>query len=203
MNNSIYLNKLKSFYNSLQYFDIKDNYLIFTNNKTFILPLIHTDLSQINPDIFLAEPNEIFHFLQVNELLYKNALNEKEINYLHEFTNRYLKIKKDSNEGKDINNITLWCLELLFSKISQEEFINKPASIEISNIIDKDNKELESGLGTSVKLVLTKNGNENFELEEEFDSLKSLEKAGFTTLFLIIITIILTCLFIAYFIINH
>lgn len=203
MDNKTYFNQIKPFYNSLKFFDIKDNYLILTNNKTFILPLIHTDLSQINPDIFLAEPNEIFHFLQVNELLYKERLNEKEINYLHEFTKRYLKIKNDSTEGKNINSITLWCLELLICKVYQEEFINNPASTEIISLIDKNNSELENGLGTSVKLVLTKNGNKNFELLEDFDGLKSFEKAGFTTLILIIITVILTCLFLAYFIVNH
>lgn len=203
MDNSVYLNQIKPFYDSLKYFDIKNNYLILYANQTFILPLIHTNLSTINKDIFLSHPNEIFHFLQMHELLHKKELTDKELKYIKDFVNKYLQLKNNNNEGIEINNTTLWCLELLISTSFEEKFINNPASKEIISLIDSNNKELESGLGTGVKLVLSKNGNQNFELEEDFDNIKNFEKAGFTTLFLVIITVILTCLFIAFFIFGN
>lgn len=199
MNNNDYLNKLKPIYNSLLYFDIKDNYLILTTNKTFILKLIHTDLSQINPDIFLAEPGEIFHFIQMNELLYKSEINEKEIIYIKDFTSRYLKIKQKNNEGNEINNITLWCLELLISKSFNEEFINNPASKIITSLIEEDNEKIKSGLNTGLRLVLTKESDPT----TNNNNIRELEKAGFTTIILISLTIILTCIYFINFVINH
>ena len=203
MDNSTYLNQIKPFYNSLKYFDIKNNYLILYANQTFMLPLIHTNLSTINKDIFLSQPNEIFQFLQMHELLYKQVLTDKELSYIKDFVKKYLQLKNNNNEGQEINNTTLWCLELLISTSFEEKFINNPASKEIISKIDTNNKELESGFGTGVKLVLTKKGNENFEVEEEFDNIKNFEKAGFTTLFLVVITVIITCLFIAFFMVGN
>lgn len=203
MNNNVYLNQIKPYYNSLKYFSIQDNYLILNLNQRFILPLIHTNLSEINTDVFLSQPNEIFHFIQMNELLYKTEINEKEIAYIKEFTNRYLKLKQNSIEGKEVNNTTLWCLELLISKSFNEEFINNPASKEIANLIDEDNKKLESGLSTGMKLVLSKDGNQNYDIEEEFDYVKNFEKAGFTTIILIALTVALTCIFFANYVITH
>ena len=203
MNNEVYFKQIKPFYNSLKYFDVKNNYLILHTTKDFVLPLIKTNLELINKDIFLAQPNEIFHFFQMHELLYKQELTEKEIAYISDFTNKYLQLKNNNNEGKDINNITLWCIELLISIAFRDEFINNPASQKIISLIDNFNKELESGLNTSVKLVLTKNGNQNFLIEEEIDNIKNFEKAGFTTLFIVIITVVLTCLFLAFFIMKH
>ena len=203
MNNEVYFKQIKPFYNSLKYFDVKNNYLILHTTQDFILPLIKTNLELINKDIFLAQPNEIFHFFQMHELLYKQELTEKEIAYISDFTNKYLQLKNNNNEGKDINNITLWCIELLISIAFRDEFINNPASQKIISLIDNFNKELESGLNTSVKLVLTKNGNQNFLIEEEIDNIKNFEKAGFTTLFIVIITVVLTCLFLAFFIMKH
>ena len=202
MNNSVFLNQIKPHYESLKYFEIKNNYLILYTNKTFILPLIHTNLSTINKDVFLASPSEIFHFLQMYELLYKTELNDSEKEYIKSFTNKYLYLKNNNNNGNEINNITLWCLELLISTSFNESFINNPASQEIINIIDDFNQKLESGLGTGMKLVLTKNGNQNFDIEEEYDNIKNFEKAGFTTIFIIVFTIIITCIFIAIFVMN-
>lgn len=203
MNNNVFFKQIKPFYESLKYFELKNNYLILYANQTFILPLIHTNLSTINKDIFLAEPSEIFHFLQMHELLFKMDLTEKEKEYIKNFTNKYLYLKNNNNNGLEVNNITLWCLELIISTSFTEELINNPASQEIISIIDNFSKEFESGLGNGMRLVLTKNGNQNFEIEEEIDNIKNFEKAGFTTLFLIIFTIIITCIFIAFFIMNN
>lgn len=203
MDNNVYLNQIKPLYESLKYFDIKNNCLILSAKQTFIIPLLHTNLSTINKDVFLSSPSEIFHFIQMNELLYKNELTEKELNYIRDFTNRYLKLKNDYSEGLEINNNTLWCFELLISKSFEESFINNPASKEICSVIDNSNKQLESGLGTSMRLVLVKDGNNNFETVEEINNIKNFEKAGFTTLFLIASSVILTCLFIAFFIIGN
>lgn len=203
MNNNGYLNQIKQYYNSLKYFNIENNYLILTLDKQYIIPLINTKLWEINQDIFLSPPNEIFHFLQMNELLYKDELTENELNYIKNFTNKYLLLKRNNNEGKDINNITLWCLELIIGKSFDDEFINKPASKEILTIINNDNKDLESGLNTGIKLVLSKNGNHNFEMEEEIDNFKNFEKAGFTTIILIALTVTLTCIYFASFIMQQ
>lgn len=206
MDNKVYLNQLKTFYDALKPFDIQNNYLILyvpNLQKNFILPLNHTDLTSIPKEIFLSSPSEIFHFLQMHELLYKTELTEKEINYIKDFTNKYLELKNNNNDGKMINDTTLWCLELLISKSYEEKFINNPASKLVISIIDNFNKELESGLGIGVKLVLTKTGNQNFNLEEDIDTIKTFEKAGFTTLLLVIITVVLTCMFIAFFIIGN
>lgn len=203
MDNKTYFNQIKPFYNSLKFFDIKDNYLILNSKQTFILPLIHTNLSQFNKDIFLASPGEIFHILQINELLYKEQLSENEKKYIIDFTQKYLDLKKQNNEENNINTITLWCLEIIISKAFQEEFVNNPASKEITMLIDNNTKDFENGRNTGVKLVLSKGNNQNFEIIEDFDSVKTFEKAGFTTLFLVIITVILTCIFITFFILNN
>jgi len=203
MENKIFIEQMKNYFDSLKCFDIQDNFLILQTDKIFKIPLLHTYLSQLEQSIFMLHPTEIFQIIYLLELFYRTQLSESEKEFIINYTNKYLILNENITNGNDINQNRLWCLELPINNAYKEEFSEYPCSKLIISIIDKHSEEINSGLGKSPKLVLVKGNNPNFELEENIDELKTFEKAGFTTLLLIASTVISTCLYIAYFIIDR
>lgn len=199
----MFLQQMKNYFDSLKYFDIQDNYLILNIEKIFKTPLFHIYLSQLDQNIFTLHPTEIFQIIYVLELFYKPKLSDNEQNFITNYTNKYLALSENNVNGQDINKNRLWCLEIPINYAYKEEFAEYPASKLIISIIDKRNEEITSGLGKTPKLILVKGDNPNFEIEQEIDEVKSLEKAGFTTLLLIATSAIGTCLYIAYFILGR
>lgn len=202
MENKIFLEQMKNYFDSLKYFDIQDNFLILHTDKIYRIPIFHTYLSQLEQNIFLLHPIEIFQIIYLLELFYKTTLSETEKDFIKNYTDKYLSLSENSTNGNDINQNRLWCLELPINNAYKEEFAEYPCSKLIISLIDKHSEEINSGLGKSPKLVLIKNDNPNFLIEEEYDELKTFEKAGFTTVLLILSSIISTCLYIAYFIMG-
>ena len=202
MENKIFLEQMKNYFDSLKYFDIQDNFLILHTDKIYRIPIFHTYLSQLEQNIFLLHPIEIIQIIYLLELFYKTTLSEIEKDFIKNYTNKYLSLSENSTNGNDINQNRLWCLELPINNAYKEEFSEYPCSKLIISLIDKHLEEINSGLGKSPKLVLIKNDNPNFLIEEEYDELKTFEKAGFTTILLILSSIISTCLYIAYFIMG-
>ena len=203
MDNKIFLEQMKLYYDSLKYFEIQDNYLILKLNKTFKIPLKHINLSYLDQNIFNLSPAEIFQFIYVSELLYKENLEEHEIEFIISYTKRYLELSDTIKNNEDTNSIKVWCLEMPINSAYKEEFIEMPASKIIIAEIDKHSEEMNSGLGKNPILKLVKGENPNFEIEEPIDQVRNFEKAGFTTLFLITSAVAATCMYIAYFIIGH
>lgn len=202
MDNKIFLNQMKNYYDSLKYFDIQNNYLILHLNKLFTIPLLHTYLSQLNQSVFLLNPSEIFQIIYILELLYKNELTENEKDFIINYVKKYLSLSESTLTGNEMDLNRLWCLEMPINNAYKEEFSQMPTSKLIISTIDKYNEEINSGLGKTPKLVLVKGDNPNFDIEEEIDDVKNFEKAGFTTLLLILTSIVSTCLYIAYFIVG-
>lgn len=203
MENKVFLEQMKLYYDSLKYFTIEDSYLILRLNKDFKMPLRHIHLSTLDQNIFMLSPTEIFQLFYVNELLYKEVLSESEIDFITSYTKKYLELSDNLKNNEDNNINKLWCLEMPINYAYKNEFLELPASKLIISEIDKHMEEMNSGLGKSPRLVLIKGNNPNFDIEEEIDQIKTFEKAGFTTIFLIISAIISTCIYIAYFIIGH
>jgi len=202
MDNKIFLEELKNTYESLRYFNIIDNYLILKLDKEYKTPIIHTNLKNLNINLFLLHPTEIFQIIYMLELLYKNALSDFEINFIKDYTKKYLLIEDNNkSENNNINLNRLWCLGLPINLAYDIEFINMPCAKCIIAELNNHTNEIESGRGNYPTLTLKKGENPNFEIEEQND-MYNLEKAGFTTLFLITSTIVATLVYIAYFIIG-
>lgn len=203
MENKIFLEQMKLYYDSLKYFDIQDNFLILQLNKTFRIPLRCVNLSTLDKNIFMLSPVEIFQIIYVSELLYKENLGESEKDFIINYTKKYLELSDNvkTNQNNDLNK--LWCLEIPINVAYKDEFFELPGSKIIISEIDRHLEEINSGLGKSPKLVLKKGDNPNFELEESIDQVRNFEKAGFTTLFLITSAVAATCMYIAYFIFGH
>ena len=79
--------------------------------------------------------------------------------------------------------------------------MNTPTSMLIQDIINTHTFESNSKNSKGPKLVLTKT--ERFQIEEEPSNFKEFGKAGFSVFLLIAGTVVLTSLYIAFFIINH
>jgi len=203
MENKVFLEQMKLYYDSLKYFSIEDSFLILKLNTIFKIPLRHINLSTLDQSIFTLSPAEIFQLIYVSELLYKEKLTDSEIDFIKSYTKRYLELSDNVKNNENTNTNKIWCLEFPINMAYKDEFLDFPASKIIISEIDKHNEELSSGLGKSPKLVLIKGDNPNFDLEEQVDQIKNFEKAGFTTIFLITSAIAATCMYIAYFIMGH
>lgn len=202
MENKIFLEQMKLYYDSLKYFSIEDSFLILKLNNIFKIPLRHVNLYTLDQSVFTLTPVEIFQLIYVNELLYKNSLTDSEIDFIKSYTKKYLELSDKIKNNEDVKANTIWCLEIPINNAYKDEFLEFPACQIIISEIDKHNEELNSGLGNKQKLVLIKGGNPNFDIVTQGDSIKNFEQAGFTTIFLITSAIVATCLYIAFFIIG-
>lgn len=203
MENKIFLEQMKIYYDSLKYFEIIDGYLSLTFNNNFKIPLRHVSLSTLDQNIFSLPASEIFQIIYMYELLYKEKILENEIDFIKNYIKRYLKLSDEIKNNENNELTRFWCLEFPINNAYKEEFSTLPTSKIIIDEIDKHTEKINSGLGKVPKLILTKGDNPNFEIEEQVNQIRNFEKAGFTTIFLIIGAITATCIFIATFIMNH
>jgi len=202
MNNSEYLLQLQNSYESLKNFSINDNKLYFKTDKMCMITLNNVNLSSLNPNIFLLKPEEIFHILYAIELLPNNNITNEEEEFLKNYTQRYLKINDRALQENDVDTNLLSSLSIPIYLSSDPYYEQYPSSKLIQNILNIHNEDLENGRGNHKRLVLELHSNPNFIQEFEEDNIRNFEKAGFTTLLLIASTVIATCSYIIYFIIN-
>ena len=202
--NEEYLKNLQKSFPSLKYFNMENNSLILNYNGYYKIPLNHTNLSLINPNIFYLEPTEIFQVIYVLELLYKDTLNESEIKFINDYTENYLKYNDLALIGNNEASIKTWGLGIPVYTSYDEEFINKPASLLIhQNLVTHDNDTV-NGKGKGPRLVRTNESLVNFISEEEEENpLVDYSKAGFAAVILIISAILITTIFITTFVLGH
>lgn len=196
MNNESFLQRAKAIYESLQYFSIIDNYLIFNYNGTFKIAFSNVSLANLNPNLYLIHPSEIFQILYVLELLYKENLTESESKFIENYTEKYLKISTKAINNESSNTNRLWCLSIPIYTSYDPNFINLPGAILIQNILKEQKEDINSGKSLQPKLVLIKD--DIIPIEED-DAMKNFYQAGFTTLILITSTVIITVAYIVYF----
>lgn len=197
MDNSNYLNSLKSKYDSLYNIVIKENVLYYDK---YVLPL-SINLSMLNPDLFLLSPEEIINILYVLQLLYQPNINEMEKNTLIQFTRKYTEI--NNQDYKDFNTFG-YSIPIYFAY--DENFVNSPGA----TIIREEHTRLCEYMdslnngGKDKSLVrVRKNSNvtNSYEYNEylEFsENIDRMQNAGFVTIFIIFFGIILSILILAY-----
>ena len=204
MNNEEYLKKFQSIFPNLQFFRIENNTLILEYDGFFKMPLIHVNLSLLNPNLFYLSPKEIFQVIYILELLYKNNLSEQEQAFIISFMNMYLTLNdfvKSHNKEEEEMYLSSLGIPVLISY--EEGFINNPASKIIQVMINNHDNEILSGKNKQPRLVRTNETMANFMPVEEDLNFIDYGKAGFTTLILIGGAIISTVLYITSFIISH
>ena len=197
MDNKLYIEQMKNYYDSLKYFNIENNKLILNYNGYYKIPLIYTNLQLLNTNLFILNPIEIFQIIYMLELLNKNNLKQNEIDFINNYTKKYLTLKNNNiiENNTDYDN-RIWCLSMPVYRSYDEKYINNEGSKIIQNIIQENNKEIENGHSKEPKLVLK---NPNFALIEEESTFENFKNAGFTTLMLIVSAIISTLTYIIFF----
>lgn len=199
MNNEIYLNQLKNTYESLRYFSIEGDLLILKLETTYKIPFTNVSLINLNHNLFVLDPSEIFHILYMLQLLPKQEITKEEENFIAQYVNRYLKLNDIALTEANLDTNLIWGLSIPIYSSYDPECINNPCCKIIQNIINNHSEEIENSKGKHPRLVLT---NPKFENTTNDVELTPFEKAGFTTLLLIWSTVAATCAYIAYFIIG-
>lgn len=202
MDNKSFLEKNKNKFPNLKYFYINNNSLVLNAQTPYFIPLNYINLSKLPTTIYYLNPIIIYKILYMFEFLHKPNISEKEKKFIEDYTANYFEMNKKAIENNEVNNMELYGFGLPINFSYDEQFKNNPASIIIKNFIDNKENDIENGRESIQKLILSKGQNANFDIEEEFDSIKSFEKAGFTSLLLITSSIISTILYIAYFILG-
>jgi len=203
MNNIDFIFENQNQYDSLKFLSIKDNKLILNKDGIFMIPFSNVQLTNLNPNIFLLDPKELFHTLYMLELLPKNDINQNEEIFIKSYTERYLKLNDRALQESDINQDFVTYIGTPITLSYDPLYENLPCSKIIKNILDTHNNELENGRSNQKKLILIPNQNPNFIQELPEDNIRNFEKAGFSTLLLIGSAVALTCIYIAYFIIGR
>lgn len=198
MNNDMFIKQMKNYYESLQFFSIENGYLTLSYEGTYKIPFISVNLSLLNPNLFSLDPKEIFHILYMQELLFKENLNQNEIEFIKGYLTRYLKLNDMALENENMDSNLVWGLSIPIYTSYDPLFIDKPASKLIEEQINMHSDNLVEGRSNQQRLVLMKNDNFTTIVEEE--PLSNLAQAGFTTLLLIFSAVTITVLYILNFI---
>ena len=201
MDNEIIFRNLQNSYDSLKYFTIRNNILYFKDNdKLYSLPLQIVNISKLNPNLFLIKPRDIYRVIYLLETINKKEITEYDSEFIKQFTNKYLKLESDGLESSDINENEIMCLGIPIYTSYDPMFMNNPGSKLIQDILNNHTEQIENGKSHGQKLVLT---NPMFpKTEDEPNDLIEFGKAGFTATFLIILTVIITSIYITLFILN-
>lgn len=201
MDNEIIFRNLQNSYDSLKYFTIRNNILYFKDNdKLYSLPLQIVNISKLNPNLFLIKPRDIYRVIYLLETINKKEITEYDSEFIKQFTNKYLKLESDRLESSDINENEIMCLGIPIYTSYDPMFMNNPGSKLIQDILNNHTEQIENGKSHGQKLVLT---NPMFpKTEDEPNDLIEFGKAGFTATFLIILTVIITSIYITLFILN-
>lgn len=201
MDNQVFLNQMKIYYESLRYFNIENNHLILNiDDNIYKIPFTNVDLTMISPNLFYIDPKELFHILYMLELLPKKELNQTECEFIKSYVNRYLFLNDNALEDNKVNKELLWGISTpIYSSYDPTRVIN-PAAIIIQNTIANHSEKIESGRGNQQRLVLTKN--DAFAMIDEDPTPTDFAKSGFTTLALIFTAAASTIMYILNFIIG-
>ncbi len=206
MSNGEYLQFLQQQHEPMRYFRIKDNHLLFvsptSNNKVLGMPLYSISLEVLDkmyPALFYQNPNEIYQILFLLSLFYKEKLDDNiDIKYISDYIKQFINIKNQVVSYNDqTQEIRKNCLEIPLILADDNNFENNPCAIEIRKNILEELNDIASGKSNVPKLVRSNPNVGNFESEE--DMLRTIEKAGFTTIFIIVAGVILTCAYLIYF----
>ena len=193
MSNEVILKNLQNIYNNLKYFKIENNILILNYQNIYSTPLNYLNLNNINPDIYLINPLEIFQVITLLELLYHPTLNDNEKNFINDYMHKYLLLNEDilNNNSDDIFRFNI--LNIPIYTCYDEIFINNEASILIQNLINNYQNSSLSNKGSKLALINPLYG--HFSNDDDYNN-------GFIGIILIFITCILTVLYITYFVIK-
>ena len=205
MNNEVILKNLQTSYDSLKYFNIKNNILYFKDGENiYTLPLQSTNLIALSSNLFLLKPRDIYRIIFLLELLNKDSLTENDIEFIRQYTNKYLKLETMRLENQTIDENEVNCLSIPIYTSYDPKYIDKPASIIINELLNNHSQEIESGKSNVQTLALRPNNIPNTIIREDFEDspLNDFGKAGFTTIILIVGAVVLTSLYIAFFIIG-
>lgn len=201
MSNEEYLKYLQNYNDNAKLFQIQNNILILNYNGIFKMPLTHINLSELNPNIINLDPRETFQIIYVLELLYNPNLSESEINFITNYTQKYLSLNDSVLDNDSDDKDRVWYLSIPIYKAYDPMFINTPTATTINNVINNHNEIIESGKGKQKRLVL-ENKNIPTILDEEDNIPLNLEKAGFISLLFIVAAVIATVSYITYYIIR-
>ena len=107
-------------------------------------------------------------------------------------------------ENQTIDENEVNCLSIPIYTSYDPKYIDKPASIIINELLNNHSQEIESGKSNVQTLALRPNNIPNTIIREDFEDspLNDFGKAGFTTIILIVGAVVLTSLYIAFFIIG-
>ncbi len=197
--NEKFLNELQQNNVTMRYFTLTNNILKLSYSGEYQIHLNNLHLRELNPNLYTLHPLELFQILYTLELLYKENINEQEETFLKKYVQKYLQLNDLAiNDNKNDSN-RLYCLSIPIYTSYDVLFANKPSSIIISNVINEHTINNEEGKSKGPRLVLT---NPNFFMEEEeerpIDKVEDFTKAGFTTISIIAIAVISTCLYLLY-----
>jgi hypothetical protein len=198
MTNELYLNQIKPTYESLQNFQIHNNTLYFKDDTTYVLPLQTVKLYELNNNLFLLKPRNIYRIIYLLELFPKPELTDGDVKFIEAYVQRYLENEDRRLKGEEVDETELFQLGIPIYKSYDPIYIESKTSQVIQNVINNHSSSMEQSRGP--KLVLA---NPTFKgTTDEDNYLANLEKAGFTTIFLIAAAIILTSLYIAFFVFS-
>lgn len=204
MTNEEYLSLMKKQYDSLANFYIKNNILFLkTPSMTYQLPL-SIPLNAIHPNVFNTNEINIINILYIYQLLYKPNLTEIEINAVNSYTNNYLNLEQKKIAGETISDEDIFSLSIPIFTSYDESLVNSPAAVLIKQSFNKFNEAIEKANGTGNNKQLTRTlkladmpDTEQFlEYKEFSDKIKTLQNAGFTTIFLIAFAVFSTLIII-------
>ncbi len=204
MNNDIVFVNLQRSYDNLSAFSVKDNTLFFHfNGNIYQLPLNSVNLNLLDPSIFLLKPKDIYRVIYLLELLPKDNLTPSDEEFVVQYTEKYLRLEQErvehtDNEGYSIDEKTVFGLSIPINAAYNPQFVLKKAAKIIDELLCKKAEEIESGNFKGHKLVRF---NPSTPKEIDFDE-DGLQKTGFTTFIIIASTVILTGIYIAYYILG-
>ena len=199
MDNETFLNNMKYQYDSLKAFVIKNgNLLLKDNNNIYMIPL-NINLSSLNNNIYLLNPRDIYRIIYMIELLSKEKITDDDVNFVNEYVGKYLNLEKKKNANLEVDENEVNSLGIPIYLSDDPKYENSSTSNIIRKILLDDLKEEQSGKTNTPRLVLT---SPHFQGSIEEDNLANFEKAGFTTIILIVSAIVATCLYIAFFILT-
>lgn len=202
MNNQVFINQMKNYYESLQYFSIENNYLILNiEDNSYKIPFTNVDLTMLSPNLFYIEPKELFHILYMLELLTKTTLTDYEIDFVKKYVNRYLTLNDLALEKDGMNTELVWGIGIPIYNSYDPDKASNPAAMVISEILNSHTETLESGRGNHQVLSLKPNG--PFAMLDEDPTPADFTKAGFTTLALIFTAAISTIMYIVNFMLGN
>ncbi len=205
MSNELFISQYKNIYQSLNNFSYIDNRLILkSNNTTYIIPFIHVKLVNLNPIIYSLNPISLFQTLYILELFYKNDLQEKEEQFIKDYTNKYLDLNDLylTNQMENVKENNIDALSIPIYTAYDEAFANSKCANTIQKCINEHSVKIEKGESKGPKLVLRNDSNLYINSENEENNIL-LGNTGLGGIFLILGVVIAASIFVAYYMVYH